>query len=56
KSRDQKLVLNTLERLKEAAKGDENLIPFIIACAQSKATLGEISDTLRDLFGTYKGT
>jgi methylmalonyl-CoA mutase N-terminal domain/subunit len=50
------LVLNSLERLKEAAKRDDNLIPFIIECVESKATLGEISDAFRDLFGTYKGT
>lgn len=39
--------------LKEAATGDDNLMPYIIDAAKSGATLGEISDTLRQVFGEY---
>ncbi|HVF99629.1 MAG TPA: methylmalonyl-CoA mutase family protein, partial [Chloroflexia bacterium] len=43
-----------LERLRKAAEGRDNLMPFIIDCVQSLATLGEISDTLRAVFGLYE--
>ena len=39
--------------LQEAAAGDDNLMPHIILAAKSGATLGEISDTLRQVFGEY---
>jgi len=42
------------ERLEAAARGDENLMPIIINCVEKKVTLGEISDSLRAVFGTYK--
>ncbi|HYP18924.1 MAG TPA: methylmalonyl-CoA mutase family protein [Chloroflexia bacterium] len=43
-----------LERLRNAAGGRDNLMPFIIDCVQSLATLGEISDALRAVFGLYE--
>lgn len=42
-----------LAQLKEAAKGNENLMPFILAAVEEYATLGEIADTLRSVFGEY---
>jgi methylmalonyl-CoA mutase N-terminal domain/subunit len=42
-----------LAQLKEAAKGTENLMPFILAAVEEYATLGEIADTLRSVFGEY---
>ena len=42
-----------LNTLKDAASSDSNLLPRIINAVQSYATLGEISDTLRDVFGEY---
>ena len=43
-----------LARLKEAAEGTTNLMPVLIDCARADATLGEMVDTLRGVFGEYK--
>jgi methylmalonyl-CoA mutase N-terminal domain/subunit len=45
--------LEALRTLKEKAKGSENLMTYIFECAKEGATLGEISDTLREVWGTY---
>lgn len=42
-----------LSTLKSAALGSDNLMPLIISCVKNKCTLGEISNTLRGVFGTY---
>ena len=46
-------VVTALDNLNEASKGKNNLIPYIIDCVESKATLGEISDVLRQSFGVH---
>jgi len=46
-------VQKSLTALKETASGDENLIPLIIDAVKAHATLGEISETLRGVFGEY---
>lgn len=51
--RDPSAVQKTLARLKEAAQGTENLMAPLIEAVEAYATLGEISDTLREVFGTY---
>src|SRR5258707_441500 len=43
-----------LSSLRAAAKGKDNLMPFIYDAVKSYATLGEICDALRDVFGTYE--
>ncbi|HQD41860.1 MAG TPA: methylmalonyl-CoA mutase family protein, partial [Bacillota bacterium] len=43
-----------LEKLKKAAAGDENLMPFILNAVRQYATLGEICGVLREVFGEYK--
>ncbi len=43
-----------LSALSEAATGDENLFPRVRACVGARATLGEICDTLRALWGEYR--
>ncbi len=43
-----------LELLRKAAQSDENLMPHIIDAVREYATIGEISDVLRDVFGEYK--
>jgi methylmalonyl-CoA mutase N-terminal domain/subunit len=43
-----------LDRLRKAAMGDENLMPFILDCVHSYATLGETCQVLRDVFGEYE--
>ena len=54
KERDQQRVNETLTTLKKAAKGTENLVPPILDSVRVYATLGEISDTLREVFGEYR--
>lgn len=51
--RNNVLVEQKLAQLKEAAKGNENLMPYILSAVEEYATLGEIADTLRDVFGEY---
>jgi len=43
-----------LARLAEAAEGDANLFPAVLDAVESGATLGEISDALRNLWGVYR--
>ncbi len=52
--RDNSLVKEKLKLLKEAAEGDANLMPFIIDAVRVYASIGEICNTLRDVFGEYK--
>jgi len=52
--RSQAEVDRRLGALRSAAKGAENLMPFIFDAVKSYATLGEICDALRDVFGTYE--
>ena len=51
--RDATLVAERLERLEQAARGRENLMPPILDAAAAHATLGEISDCLKFVFGAY---
>lgn len=53
-SRDNEAVKAALEKLREAAKGTENLIPYLIDAVKTYATLGEICGVLREEFGEYK--
>ena len=54
KDRDQATVQRHLEQLRRAAKGTDNLMPYILNCVHSYATLGETCDVLREVFGEYK--
>ncbi len=47
-------VARQLTALRKAAQGTENLMPLIYAAVKSYATLGEICDSLRDVFGTHE--
>ena len=51
KNRDNKKVQAALKRLHEAASGSVNTIPALIECAESYASLGEMCDVLREVFG-----
>ncbi len=51
--RDQKKVTETLAVLKKTAEGTDNLLPPILDAVKAYATLGEISDVLRGVFGEY---
>lgn len=54
KRRDEKKVRMSLERLKEVAKTSENIMYPIIDAVRNYATVGEISDALREVFGEYR--
>jgi methylmalonyl-CoA mutase N-terminal domain/subunit len=54
KERDNTKVKDTLAVLKKAAQGTDNVVPPILEAAKVYATLGEISDTLREVFGEYR--
>lgn len=54
KERDNGRVKETLVILKKAAQGTENVVPPILEAVKAYATLGEISDTLREVFGEYR--
>ena len=43
-----------LQRLESAARGSENLVPLLIEAVECYATLGEIADTLRAVFGEHQ--
>ncbi len=52
--RDRDGVARALDALAEAARGSTNLMPLIVSAVESSATLGEICDHLRGVFGTYQ--
>ena len=52
--REQRYTDQELSRLERAAEGDENLIPILIDCARAGASLGEMVDTLRGVFGEFR--
>jgi methylmalonyl-CoA mutase, N-terminal domain len=54
KERDNEKVNQSLGDLKKAAEGDENLMPYIIDAVKTYASVGEICNTLRVVFGEYK--
>jgi len=55
KERDQGRVDSALKAVHEAAKKeDENLIPYFMDAVKTYATVGEICDVLRDVFGEYE--
>ena len=45
---------NLLQSLNDAACSDENIMPIVIEAVENKCTLGEIADTLREVYGEYK--
>jgi len=55
KERDNEKVSIALSHLAKAAQGKENLLLPIIQCVEDYATIGEISDALRNVFGEYSG-
>jgi methylmalonyl-CoA mutase N-terminal domain/subunit len=43
-----------LKKIEDAARSGANLMPHIVAAVEANATVGEISDTMRKVFGEYK--
>lgn len=52
--RDNEQVGSALEALREASRGQENTMPYILEAVRAYATLGEIVDVQREVFGTYQ--
>ena len=52
--RDNAKVKASLSKLEETAKGTSNLMPHILTAVENYATLGEIADVMRKVFGEYK--
>jgi methylmalonyl-CoA mutase N-terminal domain/subunit len=53
-SRDNAAVAACLDKLEQQARTDENLMPSVVEAVEQYATLGEIADTLRKVFGEYR--
>lgn len=53
KERNNEQVAQAMVELKTAAQGSQNLMPFILNAVEVYATLGEIADTLRNVFGEH---
>ncbi|HTR37796.1 MAG TPA: methylmalonyl-CoA mutase family protein [Bryobacteraceae bacterium] len=53
-SRSAASVAERLDALENAARSSDNLMPHILACSEAYATVGEISDRLRAVFGEYR--
>jgi methylmalonyl-CoA mutase, N-terminal domain len=52
--RDSVRFTESISQLEQAARGDENLFPSILNCVESYATVGEISTTLKRVWGEYQ--
>jgi len=53
-ARDQAAVAAALQAITRAAGGTDNLLPPIVAAARHRASLGEITDAMKTVFGTYR--
>ncbi|WP_211230155.1 acyl-CoA mutase large subunit family protein [Desulfovirgula thermocuniculi] len=54
RERDNIRVRETLDALRRACEGTDNLIPYIMDCVKAYATEGEIIQTMKEVFGEYK--
>jgi methylmalonyl-CoA mutase N-terminal domain/subunit len=54
--RDNEKVKKLLNKIKEVAATDENLFPYVLEAVKAYATVGEISNALREVFGEYTET
>ena len=54
-ARDAKQHRNAVERLRRDARGGVNLMPALIDAAKADATVGEMMDTMKTVFGAYDG-
>ncbi len=54
RTRDNRRTTQSLKDLQAAARDDRNTMPYILECVRAYATLGEICDALREVFGTYE--
>ena len=52
--RNNQKVSQVLDKVRQVARGNDNIMPVLIDAVKAYATLGEISDALRDVFGEYR--
>ena len=52
--RDTREALASLTRLRTAALGDDNLMPYLVDCVERYCTVGEITSELKDVWGEYQ--
>jgi methylmalonyl-CoA mutase N-terminal domain/subunit len=52
--RDDEAVADALATLRDAARGDDNLMPPLVGAVEAYATVGEVCDALRDVFGEHQ--
>jgi methylmalonyl-CoA mutase N-terminal domain/subunit len=55
-SRDQAACTRSLEAVSAAAREGSNLVPPILTAVEARATVGEIADAMRQVFGEYRET
>ena len=53
-SRDNQAVKAALDRLRVAARGKDNLMPYILDAVKTYATVGEMTNVMKEVFGTFK--
>jgi methylmalonyl-CoA mutase N-terminal domain/subunit len=53
--RDSSKAQSSLDAIRNAASGTENLMPLVVEAVENLCTLGEIADTLRNVWGEYEG-
>ena len=53
KNRDNKMVKETLKALEKAAKDQKNVMPYLVECCKCYATVGEMANVFRDVFGEF---
>jgi methylmalonyl-CoA mutase N-terminal domain/subunit len=51
--RDNQKVTDSLKALEKAARDKENVMPYLVDCCKAYATVGEMADVFRDVFGEY---
>ena len=54
RERDPQQAESALARLREAAAGTENLMPYLVECCRAYCTLGEMVAVLRGVFGVFR--
>jgi methylmalonyl-CoA mutase, N-terminal domain len=54
RSRDNDRVRRTLDALKDGARGTANTMPLLLDCVRAYATVGEMCDALREVWGEYE--
>ena len=54
KSRDNRAVKESLKGLEKAAKAKENVMPYLLGCCKCYATVGEMANVFREVFGEFR--